>query len=305
MAETTSTPGAESRERGKGVGEISHSQASSCPADRADRDHAVGGRGQTGRNFILVVQLPSAFVTGRGDDQRLLPKCSSRANERHESVEHPKIATIGLKRDGRGEVHWPVLFLEPLDQAGEIEPERHRHDVRAVFRRPGDGLKRHLRTAASVITKHLANQCLRDASGYADPLAFDLSPEDRACAVRAVAIAITVAAAAEILLIQLDSGEGRMFTVDSGIEYRDDDAVPGMRRSISTDLRESPRRCLVSVLCASLFRQLLRFDENRGHRRGHTDHIRLSCNLVHFGRRESARLDTDFGRGNATRFQAD
>ena len=70
---------------------------------------------------------------------------------------------------------------------------------------------------------------LADAGGDADPLAVDVAAEDRAGAVRAVAVRVVVAFAGEVPPHELDALERRVVRVDAGVEDRDRDAVAGER----------------------------------------------------------------------------
>ena len=72
-------------------------------------------------------------------------------------VEHAQVGAVGLQRDRGGEVGRPVVVDQPLDQPGEVEPQRHREHLRAVLDRPLDAPEQHVGVAAAVVAEDLAD----------------------------------------------------------------------------------------------------------------------------------------------------
>jgi hypothetical protein len=70
-----------------------------------------------------------------------------------------------------------------------------------------------------------------------------VTPENRSRAVRAVAVAVSVALTGEVLFDQLHPRKRRMGLIDAGIEDTNDDAASRQWGGIRTDGFDAPRRC--------------------------------------------------------------
>ena len=165
--------------------------------------------------------------------------------------------------------------------------------------RPLDRAEDHVGVAAPVGAEHLSDQGLRHATGHADALAVDIASEDRAGAVRAMAVPVAVALAGEVLLHELDAREGRVRRVDAGVEHGHDRARAGERRGIRTDRRDAPCRRRAGGRLRD------RFDQARRHRRRHRHHGLVSEQVRAFVVVDLDDVDRRFGRAaHAARLEA-
>ena len=120
--------------------------------------------------------------------------------------------------------------------------------------------------------------------------AVDVASEDRAGAVRAVAVPVAVALAGEVLLHELDAREGRVRRVDAGVEHGHDRTRAGERRGIRTDRRDAPCRRRAGGRLRD------RFDQARRHRRRHRHHGLVSEQVRAFVMVDLDDVDRGFGR---------
>src|SRR5262245_61805440 len=148
---------------------------------------------------------------------------AERAHQACEAIEQLDVQSIALERQRRGRLRLQPFSHERRLESGEVDPERHRDHVRAVFDGPldrtGDAV-----AAAAVVADDLADKRLLYAPGNADPDAVDVAAEDRSGAVSAVSVLVAVALARKVFLHELDAGERGMRSVDAGIQYGDDNA---------------------------------------------------------------------------------
>jgi len=114
-------------------------------------------------------------------------------------------------------------------------------------------------------TQYLSHQGAVDVAGDADPQSVHVGAEDGAGTVRSVPISVAIALAGEVLFDDLYCGEGRVRSVDPGVQHGNGDTAAVERAGLGPNGAYAPGRSLAGRVGFRLFG----LDEQQRHDRRH------------------------------------